>query len=140
MHLLIGITMAVIFAIFEINTIFYAFFTTSILFGALALYGYITKNDMTKFGSILKVALIVGLVISVINLIMRNSMIDIILDWAILIIFCGLTIYDMNKMKEMQNYIDCDQEKLYVYFAMELYLDFINIFIRLLSIFARRRD
>ena len=57
-----------------------------------------------------------------------------------LFIFCGLTVYDMNKIKEMQNMGFCEDEKLYVYGAMELYLDFINIFLRILSLFAKRRD
>ena len=132
--------MAVIFAIFDLTTIYYAFFTTALLFGSLALYGHITKKDMTKFGTIFSVALIVGIVVSIINLFLRSSMVNIVLDWVILLIFCGLTIYDMNKLKQMQSTMEYEDEKLYVYFAMELYLDFINIFLRLLSIIARRRD
>ncbi len=62
------------------------------------------------------------------------------LDWAILLIFFGLTIYDMNKIKIMQQAGFCEGEKLYIYGAMELYLDFINIFLRILSLFAKRRD
>ncbi len=136
-----GITMSVIFAAFEMNTIFYAFFTTALLFGGLALYGYETKADMTKIGTILKVGLIVGLIVSIINLFIGNTIIDIALDWIMLLIFCGLTIYDMNKISYMQEYVEYDTEKLYIYGAMELYLDFINIFIRLLSIMGRsRRD
>ncbi|MBR3134222.1 MAG: Bax inhibitor-1/YccA family protein [Clostridia bacterium] len=136
-----GITMSVIFAAFEMNTIFYAFFTTALLFGGLALYGYETKADMTKIGTILKVGLIVGLIVSIINLFIGNTIIDIALDWIMLLIFCGLTIYDMNKISYMQEYVEYDTEKFYIYGAMELYLDFINIFIRLLSIMGRsRRD
>lgn len=135
-----GITLSVIFAVFEINSIFYAFFATSLLFGGLAFYGYVTKKDMTKFGSILMVTLIVGLIVSIINLFIGNSLIDIVLDCVMLFVFCGLTIYDMNKIKNMSQEIEYESEKLYVYGAMELYLDFINIFIRLLSIMGRRRD
>lgn len=135
-----GITLSVIFAAFEMNTIFYAFFTTAALFGGLALYGYTTKRDITRWGSILTVALIVGLVVSVVNLFIGNSLIDIALDWIILLVFCGLTIYDINKIKLMGQELEQDSEKLYIYGAMELYLDFINIFIRILSIMGRRRD
>ncbi len=133
-----GMTLACIFAVYELGTIGYAFLTTALLFGALSIYGYVTKKDMSKIGSILSVALIVGLVMSVINLFMLNTFFDIVLDWAILGIFCGLTIFDMNKIKALQNYMD--EEKLYVYGAMELYLDFINIFLRILSIMGRRRN
>lgn len=57
-----------------------------------------------------------------------------------LIVFCGLTAYDLYKIKSGQLQVDINTEKMYVYYAMDLYLDFINIFIRLLSIFGRRRD
>ena len=136
-----GLTMATIFAVFDMNTISQAFFATALLFGGLALYGYTTKKDLTKIGTIFTVALVVGLVVSVINLFARSSMISIILDWVMLLVFCGLTVHDMNNIKYMQNYVDCDNDKLYVYCAMDLYLDFINIFIRLLSIFGKtKRD
>lgn len=135
-----GLTLSVIFAVYDMGTIFYAFFATAILFGGLSLYGYYTKKDMTKAGTILTVALIVGLIVSIINLFIGNTLLDIALDWVMLLVFSGLTIYDMNKIKNMQEIIEYDSEKLYIYGAMELYLDFINIFIRILSIFARRRD
>ena len=136
-----GVTLSTIFAVFEMTTIFYAFLTTAIFFGGLALYGYTTKRDMTKAGTIFTGALIIGLIISLVNLFIGNTMIDIILDWVMLIVFAGLTVYDMNKIKAMEQYVEYDTEKFYIYGAMELYLDFINIFIRLLSIFGRgRRD
>ena len=85
--------------------------------------------------------LIVGIILSLLNLfVFRSSMQDIILDWVILFLFFGLTIYDVNKLKQLQGEEYANDEKLYIYFAMELYLDFINIFIRLLSIFGRARD
>ena len=132
-----GLTMGTIFAVFNMNTIGFAFLTTALLFGGLALYGYTTKKDLTKFGTIFTVALIVGLIVSIINLFLGNSMISIILDWVMLLVFCGLTAHDINNIKNMQNYVDCDNDKIYVYCAMDLYLDFINIFIRLLSILGR---
>lgn len=132
-----GITMGTIFAAFNMNTIFYAFLTTALLFGGLALYGYKTQKDMTKASTIFTVALIVGLIVSVINLFIGNSLIDIILDWVMLLVFAGLTVYDMNKIRSISQYVEYDTEKFYIYGAMELYLDFINIFIRLLSIFGR---
>lgn len=135
-----GITMSVIFAVFEIETIFYAFLATALLFGGLALYGKTTQKDMTKLGTICTVGLIVGLVISLINLFVGNTMVDIVLDWIILLIFCGLTAYDMNKITKMENYPGIDVNKFYIYGAMELYLDFINMFIRILSIMGKRNN
>ena len=135
-----GITLSVIFAAFDITSIFYAFFATALLFGGLALYGYTTKRDMSKFGSVFLVALLVGIVVSIVNIFLRNPMIDIAIDWIMLLVFSGLTIYDINKIKIMGETLEQDSEKLYIYGAMELYLDFINIFIRILSTFGRRSD
>lgn len=136
-----GVTLSTIFAVFEITTIFYAFLTTAVLFGGLALYGYTTKRDITKASTIFTTALIIGLIVSLINLFIGNTIINIILDWVMLFVFAGLTVYDMNKIKAMEQYVEYDTEKFYIYGAMELYLDFINIFIRLLSIFGRgKRD
>ena len=133
-----GLTLGSIFAVYNIGTIGYAFLTTSLLFGGLALYGYTTKKDLTKLGSIFLVGLIVGLIASVINLFVGNSVVDIALNWIMLLIFCGLTVYDINRMKAMQSEVECDNTKVYVYCAMQLYLDFINIFLRLLSIFGKK--
>ena len=84
--------------------------------------------------------LIVGIILSIINIFIGNSMLDIILDWVILLVFFGITVYDMNKIKSLQYEEGINQEKLYIYGAMQLYLDFINIFLRILSIFGKRRD
>lgn len=135
-----GFTLSVIFPVFELTSIVYAFAGTASLFGILSLIGYTTKKDISKWSSILTVALLVGLVLTVINIFVGSSLLDIILDWAILLIFFGLTIYDINKIKLMQESGFCDDEKLYVYGAMQLYLDFINIFLRILSLFGKRRN
>lgn len=137
---LTGFTLSVIFAVFEMSSIVYAFLGTATLFGILSIIGYTTKKDISSWGTILSVALIIGLVLTVINIFVGNTMLNIILDWAILFIFLGLTIYDINKIKLMQEAGFCEDEKLYVYGAMELYLDFINIFLRILSLFGKRRN
>lgn len=135
-----GVTLASIFYIFELTSVAYAFLATAALFGILAYVGKNTTKDLTKFGTILSVTLIVGLVLSIVNLFLGFTMLDIILDWAILFIFMGFTIYDMNKLRNMQDLGYYNDEKLYVYGAMELYLDFINIFLRILSIFGKRKN
>lgn len=135
-----GFTLSVILAVFEISSIVYAFAGTAALFGVLSLIGYKTEKDISSWGTILCVALVIGLVLTVINIFVGNTTLDIVLDWAILFIFLGLTIYDMNKIKLMQEEGFCGDEKLYVYGAMELYLDFINIFLRILSLFGKRRN
>ena len=135
-----GFTLSVIFVAYEMTSIVYAFAGTSALFGVLSLIGYKTDKDISSFGTILSIALIIGLVLTFINLFVGSTFLDIALDWAILAIFCGLTFYDMNKIKVMHEAGFCDDEKLYVYGAMELYLDFINIFLRILSLFGKNKD
>lgn len=138
-----GVTFSTIFIVYSISTISNAFFITSLLFGGLALYGYKTDKDISKIGTILSVALIVGVVATLFNLFMKNTLISIALDWIMLIIFCLYTAYDLNKIRRIQDeleYSDADEKitnKLYVYGAMELYLDFINLFLRILRILAR---
>jgi len=96
-------------------------------------------KDLSNWRTTLYGGLIVGIIVSLINLILKNSMLDIILNWVILAIFCGLTIYDMNKIKALSESSELDQDKLHIYCAMQLYLDFINLFLRILSLFGKRR-
>lgn len=134
-----GLTLSVIFAVYSMESIGYVFLATSALFGILAYLGYKTDKDLTNFGTVLSVALIVGLVLTIINFFLKSSMFEIILDWAILGIFFGLTVYDTNKIIKLNDSGLFEPEKLYVYGAMELYLDFINIFLRILSLFGKRK-
>ena len=134
-----GVSISLIFVIFELSSVIYLFIASALLFGCLALYGYKTENDLSNWRTILFGTLIIGLILSIINLFIGNSILDIILDWVILATFCGITIYDMNKIKQLQYEEDLQQDKLHIYGAMQLYLDFINIFLRILSIFGKRK-
>ena len=135
-----GLTFSVIFAAFELTTIAYALFETSAFFGILAYIGYKTDKDLSKFGTILMAALIVALILTLVNFFIGSDGLDIILDWVILGIFAGLTAYDMNKVKMMSETYGYDQEKVAIYGAMQLYLDFINMFLRILEIFGDRKN
>lgn len=135
-----GVTFSTIFVAFDMTSIIYAFVATAGLFGALAFVGAKTKADLTKFGTICQVGLLIGVVFTIVNLFLGNTMLDIILTWALLVIFCGLTIYDIHKLKQAHQMGTMEQNKLHIYFAMELYLDFINIFIRLLSLIGSRSN
>ncbi len=135
-----GVTMSTIFVIFDLGSIIWLFVCSAALFGILALIGAKTQKDVSSWHTILFVGLGIGILLSIVNLILKNSMFDLILDWIILAIFCGVTIYDMNTIKGLVEYEGLDPEKLHIYGAMELYLDFINIFLRVLSIFGKRRN
>lgn len=136
-----GVTLSVVFAVFELNSIIYLFVISALVFGALAFIGYKTDKDLSSWSPYITVFLIAGIVLSFINLVLlKNPMFDLILDWIILALFCGITIYDINKIKMLQAEPDIAQEKIHIYCAMQLYLDFINIFLRILSIFGKRKD
>ena len=135
-----GFTLSVIFVVYQMTSIVYAFAGTAVLFGVLAFIGKTTDKDLTNWGTYLMIALLIGIVLTIINFFIGSSMLNLVLDWAILFIFFGLTVYDTNKIKNMYESGVMDNEKLYVYGAMELYLDFINIFLRILSIFGKRRN
>ncbi len=135
-----GVTLSTIFVLFDLNSIVWLFVASALLFGGMALYGYKTSRDLSSWKTLLFGVLIVGIILSVINLWLGNSMLDIGLDWVILFVFFGITAYDMNKIKALQDDETLDQSKLHIYGAMELYLDFINIFLRVLSLFGKRRN
>ena len=88
-----GFTLSVIFVAYEMTSIVYAFAGTAVLFGVLSLIGYKTEKDISNWGTILTVALLVGVILTIINIFVGNTALDIALDWAILFIFFGLTIY-----------------------------------------------
>lgn len=134
-----GVTLSCIFVLFELNSIVLLFLSAAALFGVFALIGYKTNKDLSNWRTFLFGTLIVGIILSLINLFIGNTMLDIVIDWAMLFLFFGITIYDMNKLKLLSNIPEIDQSKLYIYGAMQLYLDFINIFLRLLSLFGKRR-
>lgn len=135
-----GVSFSLIFAAFELNSIIYLFVAAAVLFGIFAYMGYKSKKDLSNWSNYLMPLLFVCLIVSIVNIFLGNSLLDIILDWVILILFFAITMYDINKIKELQHVECIDQNKIYVYGAMELYLDFINIFIRILSIFGKRKD
>ena len=135
-----GVTLSTIFALYELNSIVMLFIISALIFAVLAYYGRNTNNDLSSWGTILFAGLIAGIILSIINLFLGNSMLDILIDWAMLVVFFGFTAYDMNKIKALELESDLDQDKLHIYCAMQLYLDFINLFIRILSIFGKRRD
>lgn len=138
--ILTGVTFSVLLAVYDITSIAYAFIASAAIFGALAYIGKNTDKDLTKLGTILSVTLVVGIVLTLINFFVGNTMLDIFLNWVILFIFMGFTVYDMNKLTNLAEMGYDDQNKLHIYGAMELYLDFINIFLRILQIIARNRD
>ncbi len=135
-----GVTLSVIFAIYELNSVIYIFLITAGIFAVLGFIGYKTEKDLSSWRTILMVFLIAGIVLSVINLFMKNSTFELFLDWLMLALFFGITVYDMNKVKLLESDSSLDSDKIHIYCAMQLYLDFVNIFLRILSLFGKKRN
>lgn len=137
--LITGVTFGSIFYIYELSSVIFVFLAASLIFGLLALYGYSTKRDVTKISTILFVTLITSVIISILNVfIFKNSQMDMFLSIILLLVFMGYVIYDMNSIKYLVN--SMDEENAAVYGAFQLYLDFINIFIKLLDFFGKEKD
>lgn len=134
-----GISLSTIFYCFELNSIILIFFASAGIFGITGLLGYVTKIDLSKIWPMLFVTLIVGVIMSFINLFIGNTMLDIGLTWVLLITFFAITAYDVQRIKHMSEAGYDTTEKLHIYGAMELYLDFINIFLKILRLFGKRK-
>ena len=135
-----GVFLSVIFIVFELSSVVWLFIASAVLFGGMAFFGYKTNKDLSNWRTLLFGVLIIGLILSLINIFFGNSMLDIIIDWVILLVFFGITAYDMNQLKQLQYDEGLDKNKLLIYGAMQLYLDFVNIFLRVLALFGKRRD
>jgi FtsH-binding integral membrane protein len=137
---LTGVTFSILLEVYTTGSIVGAFAGATGVFGGMALYGYTTERDLSSWGAILFGALIGLIVASIAFVFVGGSTFNLLLGFAGVIIFAGLTSYDMQKLKEMnaQGLSDEHQQKAAIFGALMLYLDFINIFISLLRIFGRR--
>lgn len=138
-----GLTLSSIFLVYKIQSIGMVFLSSSLMFGLLAAYGYITKTDLSSFGKILLFALLAIIIMSVINIFAHNGTFGIIISIISIVVFLGLTAWDMQALKAMYNYYASDEKelgKIAIYGALDLYLDFINIFLQLLNLFGKSKD
>jgi hypothetical protein len=140
---LMGMSLTSIFLVYTGAALFKTFLITSATFGVMAVAGYTTKTDLTKFGSILMMALIGIIIASVVNMFWYSGTLDIIISIVGVLIFTGLVAYDTQKMKriaEGTEYGTENSNKLAVFGALSLYLDFVNLFLFLLRFMGNSRD
>lgn len=137
-----GATLSLIFAVYTMSSIANVFFITAGTFGVMAAYGYFTKRDLSSWGRLLLMALIGLIIATLVNVfLVKSSGFDLILSYAGVLIFVGLTAYDTQKIKQMlamQTDMGEGAQKVALLGALSLYLDFINLFLYLLRIFGRR--
>ncbi|MCL2249413.1 MAG: Bax inhibitor-1/YccA family protein [Oscillospiraceae bacterium] len=150
---LTGVVLSTVLFFFTTGVIFQAFAITALMFGAMAIYGTITKRDLTGLGSLLFMGLVGIIIASFVNIFFfRDDMLSIIINYVGVVIFVGLTAYDTQRIKRMIAAVNSGGEdgiiaatpdeaisKISVFGALSLYLNFINLFLRILMILARRR-
>lgn len=135
-----GLSLAPIFLVFTGESIASTFFITAATFGAMSLYGYFTSTDLSKFGSILIMALFGLIICAVVNIFVASSTMEWIISGVGVLIFIGLTAWDTQKIKNMALASpDATNGKLATIGALSLYLDFINLFLYLLRFLGDRR-
>jgi FtsH-binding integral membrane protein len=137
-----GLSLGGIFLVFTGESIARVFFITAATFGAMSLYGYTTKSDLSRFGSFLIMGLIGIVIASIVNIFIGSSALQFAISIIGVIVFVGLTAYDTQRIKAM--YLESDTGEIAgkkaVLGALTLYLDFINLFLMLLQLFGHRRD
>ena len=134
-----GISLSFIFIAYKLGTIYKVFASTAVLFGVMALLGATTKTDLTKMGSFLMMALFGIVIASLINMFTHSPMMDYIISIVGVIVFTGLTAYDVQKIKNMEHEFEGEgRAKIGLMGALSLYLDFINLFLMLLRLFGRK--
>lgn len=134
-----GITISAVIFFFETTAVVAAFGVTAGMFAAISLYGYITKKDLTTMGSIAMMALFGLIIASVVNIFMRSSGLDMIITYAGVLIFVALTAFDVQRIK-IQSQENPGFENLAIAGALTLYLDFINLFLKILRLMGSRRN
>lgn len=139
-----GLTLSVIFLVYELGSIWLSFGVTAVLFGIMSIIGYTTKEDLTSWGRILFMGLIGLIVASIANMFLASSALDWIITYAGILIFLGLTVYDSQRIKVMSVAVAISgdsamMERVGVLGALRLYLDFINLFLYILRLLGRRK-
>ncbi|WP_027712383.1 Bax inhibitor-1 family protein [Dickeya chrysanthemi] len=140
---LTGLTLSSIFIVYSGESIASTFVITAGMFGAMSLYGYVTKRDLTGMGSMLFMALIGILLATLVNFWLKSEGLQLAITYIGVLVFVGLTAYDTQKLKNIGEELSVDDRdnfrKYSIMGALTLYLDFINLFLMLLRIFGSRR-
>lgn len=133
-----GLTFSILFFVFKLSSITMVFGITSLAFGIMAVIGSLTKIDISKFGNILLMGLIAIIIASIINIFVNSQLFDLGITIIGIVIFMLYIAYDVAKIKMTAEYLE--EDKAAILCAFELYLDFINIFVKLLRLFGKSKD
>jgi FtsH-binding integral membrane protein len=133
-----GLSFAVIFAVYQMGSIAGAFMSAAILFGVMSFYGYFTKRSLDSIGKWLMIGLIAIVITSIINIFLQSGPLAQVVSALAIVIFTGLTAYDTQKIRETLMYDD--DHRLEIMGALTLYMDFINLFLSLLQLFGDKKE
>lgn len=136
-----GLTLSAVLFVYTSTSVVRIFVITALMFGAMSVYGATTKSSLQSAGKYLMMA-VIGLVIaSLVNIFMRSSSLDWLISFVTVGVFTGLTAYDTQKITQAARYAQDNEDfkKVAIIGALELYLDFVNIFLALLRLFGKRR-
>lgn len=140
---LMGLSLSYIFLLFSFSNIFKAFAVAALMFGVMAVAGYVTKTDLSRFGSILMMALVGIIIATLVNFFTKSETMDYVICILGVLIFTGLTAWDVQKIKNTAviDFANGDtMRKVAIWGALSLYLDFVNLFVFLLRIFGRNNN
>ncbi len=139
-----GVTMSFIFIAYTSTSIATAFFVTAGMFAAMSFIGFVTKKDLSSFGSFFTMALIGLIIASVVNIFLNSSVMYWIITYVGVLLFVGLTAYDTQKIKQMLieygDEVNDSTQKLALIGSLSLYLDFINLFLYILRLFGKNKE
>ena len=135
---LMGLSFAVIFAVYQMGSIVTSFMSAGILFGVMSFYGYFTKKSLDSLGKFMFVGLVAIILASIVNIFIGSSLFSMVISSIAIIVFLGLTAYDTQKIREM--IMQDNSHNVEVQGALTLYLDFINIFLSLLQLFGAKKE
>lgn len=139
-----GVTMSLIFIAYTPTSIATAFFVTAGMFAAMSFIGFVTKKDLSSFGSFFTMALIGLIIASVVNIFLNSSVMYWIITYVGVLLFVGLTAYDTQKIKQMLieygDEVNDSTQKLALIGSLSLYLDFINLFLYILRLFGNNKE
>lgn len=134
-----GLTFSSIFVVYDLGYIMYVFAIAAALFGVFAMIGHFTKLDLSRLGTILLMALFGIIICSIINIFVKSEGFNLLITIASLVIFLLYVAYDMKKIRRLENFFE-NEDNLAICGALELYLDFINIFLDLLRLLSNNKD
>lgn len=140
---IMGLSLTSIFLVYTSTSIVRTFFITSATFAGMSLYGYTTKKDLTGMGQFMIMGLIGIIIASIVNIFMKSTGMEFMISMLGVIIFTGLTAYDVQKLKNTYDYVGVNsdaKEKVAIIGALNLYMDFINLFLMLLRFTGNNRN